>query len=50
VVEEVKAAGLQIRDTRAQKMIRVAVGEVLPGVAGRRLAETAVLDGVDFGM
>ena len=48
VVEEVEAAGLQIRDTRAQKLIRVTVGEVLPGVAGRRLAETTVLDGVDY--
>jgi membrane-associated protease RseP (regulator of RpoE activity) len=26
----------------------VAVGEVLPGVGGRRLAETTILDGVDY--
>jgi hypothetical protein len=48
LVEEVEAVGLQIRDTRAQKMIRVAVGEVLPGGGSRRLAETTVLDGVDY--
>jgi hypothetical protein len=48
VVEEVEATGLQIRDTRTQKLIRVAVGEVLPGGGARRLAETTVLDGVDY--
>jgi hypothetical protein len=48
VVEEVEAAGLQIRDTRAQKLVRVSAGEVLPGGGGRRLAETTVLDGVDY--
>ena len=48
VVEDVEAAGLQIRDTRTQKLIRVAVGQMLPGAAGRRLVQTALLDGVDY--
>lgn len=47
-VEEVDAAGLDLRDARTQRLIRVAVGEVLPGVADRRLAEMTVLDGVDY--
>jgi len=48
VVEEVEAAGLRLRDTRSQKLLRVAVGEALPGATGRRLAQTTVLDGVDY--
>jgi hypothetical protein len=48
VVEEIETAGLQIRDTRTQKLFRVAVGEMLPGGGGRRLTETTVLDGVDY--
>jgi len=48
VVEEVEATGVQIRDTRSQKLLKVAVGEGLPGVAGRQLAQTTILDGVDY--
>jgi hypothetical protein len=48
VVEAVEAAGLQIRDNRSQQLVRVSVGEVLPGGGGRRLAETTVLDGADY--
>jgi hypothetical protein len=49
VVAEVEAAGLQLRDTRTQRLMRVAVGQFLPGATGRRLAQTTVLDGVDYG-
>ena len=48
VVEEVEATGLQIRDTRTQRLMRVAVGQLLPGATNRRLAQTTVLDGVDY--
>lgn len=48
VVESVEEAALQIRDTRTQKLIRVAVGQLLPGDIGRRLTEIASLHGVDY--
>ncbi len=48
VVENVDATGLQVRDARVQKLIRVTVGQMLPGAAGRRLTQTTVLDGVDY--
>jgi len=48
VVDSVEDAGLQIRDTRTQKLIRVAVGQLLPGDVARRVTEIAVLNGVDY--
>jgi hypothetical protein len=48
VVDNVDDAGLQIRDTRTQKLIRVAVGQLLPGDVSRRLTEIALLNGVDY--
>jgi hypothetical protein len=48
VVDGVEDAALQIRDTRTQKLIRVPVGQLLPGDVARRLAEIAVLNGVDY--
>lgn len=48
VVEDVEAAGLQIRDTRTQRLVRVGVGQMLPGATRRQLAQTTILDGVDY--
>lgn len=48
VVDSVEDAGIQIRDTRTQKLIRVGVGQLLPGDVGRRLTEIAILSGVDY--
>ena len=48
VVEEVRADGVLVRDMRSQKPVRVALGEVMPGAEARRLAETALLEGVHY--
>lgn len=47
-VETLDATSLQLRDTRSQQLVRVSVGEELPGISRRRLTETTVLDGVDY--
>jgi hypothetical protein len=48
IVDTLHADGLQIRDTRGQKSVRVEVGGVIPGAGGRRLEGTVLLDGVVY--
>jgi len=48
LVEEVLADGLQLRDTRSQKSVRMGVGVVIPDTGGRRLEGTVLLDGVEY--
>jgi hypothetical protein len=48
IVDTLQTDGLQIRDTRSQKSIRVEVGGVIPGSGGRHLEGTVLLDGVEY--
>jgi len=48
IVDTLHTDGLQIRDIRSQKSIRVDVGGVIPGAGGRRLDGTVLLDGVEY--
>ena len=48
IVEEVLPDGLQLRDTRSQKSVRMGVGVVIPDTGGRRLEGTVLLDGVEY--
>ena len=48
IVDTLQTDGLQIRDTRSQKSVRVEVGGVIPGSGGRLLEGTVLLDGVEY--
>jgi hypothetical protein len=48
VVEEIETTGLRVREVRSQKPFPVAIGAAIPGAAGRLLAETILLEGVNY--
>lgn len=48
IVDTLQTDGLQIRDIRSQKSVRVDVGGMIPGSGGRRLEGTVLLDGVEY--
>ncbi len=48
LVEEVLPDGLQLRESRSQKTVRMGIGTVIPETGGRRLEGTVVLDGVEY--